>query len=115
MPGEGALVGVVAARPAALVEVGQAVELRETVGVVLVHDVDLHFAEAPGEGDLAGRRQVQRREDEHLVAQKGLVQAAEKGRVEVACEVDAGDLGAQLGRQRADGERPVLGAGIHGA
>ena len=97
MPRERALVRMAAARLAVLVEVREPVELRVAVGVVLVHHVDLHFAEAPGEGDLPPRRQVLRREQQHLVAQERLVQAAKHLVVQLVRQLDAGDLGAEIG------------------
>ena len=72
------LSGMLAVRLAVLVQVRQPVELGKAVGVILVHDVDLHFAEAAREGHLARRRHVLRRKQQHLVAQERLVDRAEE-------------------------------------
>ena len=97
------------------VEVRQPVELGEAVGVVHRHHVHLHLAELARERDLRRRRQLVRREDEHLVAQEGVVEGAEVVGRDAAREVEAGDLGAEARRQRADAEgRPGSGEGMHG-
>ncbi len=56
--------------------------------MVLVHDVDLHFAEAAGEGHLARRRHVLRRKQQHLVAQERLVDRVEELVAHVVGELD---------------------------
>ena len=106
VPRERALVRVVAGRLAVRVEVREPVELRVAVGVVLVHHVDLHFAEAPREGDLPRRRHILRREEQHLVAQEGLVHGAEDLVVHVVRELDARDLGAEI-RGQAGGRENI--------
>ena len=77
MPSHRALVGVLAAGAALFVKVRQPVQLGKAVGVIDRHHMHLHLAEAPGQGHLRGRVQVERREDQHLVAQEGLVQRVE--------------------------------------
>ena len=90
-------------RLAVFVEVREPVELRVAVGVILVHHVDLHFAEAPGKGDLARRRQILRREQQHLVAQEGLVDGAKNAVIHLGGEVDTGDFRTEVARERAGG------------
>ncbi len=113
VPGERALVRVVAGRPAVRVEVREPVELRVAVGVVLVHHVDLHLAEAPREGDLAGWRHILRREEQHLVAQERLVKRAEQLVVHLVRQREAGDLTAEIRSQRPYLQRP-WSSGRHG-
>ena len=69
------------------------------VGVVHRHDVHLHLAEAACERDLRGRRQVVRREQQHLVAQESGVERGEGGVVERLREVEAFDARAEVRRQ----------------
>ena len=52
------------------------------------------------------RRQVLRREEQDLVAQEGLVELAKDAGVHVGGKLDAGDLGAELRRQRSDTHCP---------
>ena len=68
-------------------------------GVILVHHVDLHLAEAAGEGDLRARRQVLVAEQQQLVLEERGVDRRE-GRV-----VDLGDLQIQHLRAEAALER----------
>src|SRR5258706_9615068 len=113
MPRERALVGMASVRPAVLVQVREAIELREPVGVILVHDMDLHLAEAPGELDLPGGRQFLRRKEQDLVAEERPIKALKKGFVHAARQIDAGNLCAEPRRQRANGEGPALAAQKH--
>ena len=111
MPGERALVGMAAVRPAVLVQVREPVELREAVGVILVHDVDLHLAEAPGELDLSAGRQVLRRKEQHLVAKERLVQALKEASSSTpparsTPEISAPSFGVR--RRTAKGQRSPL-------
>ena len=77
MPRQRALVGMLAVRVAVRIEVGEAVQLRIAIGVVLVHHVDLHLAEMAGEFHLAPRRQFLRAEQQHLISQERLVNRSE--------------------------------------
>ena len=115
VPVQRPLVGVLAVGLAVGVEVGEPVQLGKAVGVVHRHHVHLHLAELARERDLRRRRQVVRREDEHLVAQEGVVEGAKVVGRDAAREVEAGDLGAEARRQRADAERRLgSGEGMHG-
>lgn len=59
------------------------------VGVVLVHNVDLQLAKSAAESDLARRRQLLRREDEHLIAQERLIEGAENRLRSLARHIEA--------------------------
>ena len=114
VPGERPLVGMAPARLAVLIEVRQAVEFRMAVGVILVHHVDLQFAESPAKRHLAAGGKVLRREEQYLVAQKRAVQGAKNLVLQLVRQIDAGDLGAQVRRQPSHRKRPGLG-GPHAA
>ena len=92
-----------------LVEVRETIQLRIAVGVVLAHDVDLHFAEVAREGDLSAGRNILRRKEQHLVAQERLIDRAEQVVRHVVGEPDAGEFGAELRRELAHLERQGLG------
>jgi quinol monooxygenase YgiN len=88
-----------AVRLAVRVEVGEPVELREAVRVVLVHHVDLDLAEAAREtrpGSLASPAGV---EQQHLVREERRVDCAKRCVVDAGVEVDAEDLGAEVRRE----------------
>src|SRR5206468_880648 len=116
VPGERALVGVLAARIAVLVEIRESIKLREAVGVILVHHVNLHFAEVPPQCNLTRRRQLLWREQQYLIAQECLVDGAENLIAYVFGQIDARDLGAELRRQRTCGKRQTkVKGGAHGS
>jgi hypothetical protein len=81
------------------------------VGVVHRHDVHLHLAEASGERHLRGRRQVERREQQHLVAKERGVKRGERGVVERLRDVEAFDARTEVGAEGTNGE----GRGAGGA
>ena len=98
-----------------LIQIRQPVELREAIRVILVHDMDLHLTEPPPERHLTCGRKLERPEQQNLVAQEGAVNSAENFVVEFVREIDSDDLRAEIGSQRANIERPVLGrCGFHG-
>ena len=68
------------------------------VGVVLVHDMNLHFAEAAREGHLIGGRQVMVAEQQKLVGEEGLVDRR-KRRVVDRRSGEPDDLRAEPARQ----------------
>ena len=105
MPGERALVGMASVRIAVLVEIRQPVQLGKAVGVIHGHHVHLNFAELPRERDLRRRRQLLRREDQHLVAQEGVVEGAKDVRRHARREIQPADARTELRRQRLDRER----------
>ena len=75
-------------------------ERRRRLGLVLVER-----AEAAGEGDLLGGRQILPREDQHDVLQPGLVDLALLQLGERLAEIDARDLCAGGEAQRRDRDR----------
>ncbi len=82
MPKQRALVRVLAARIAVVIEVGRHVDFRVVLDAVMVAEhVDLHLAEIARERDLGRRRQIDVVEDDQLVFEKGFI-----------------DFGEQLGR-----------------
>ena len=88
-----ALVGMLAGRVAVLIEVREHVDLGIVlVALILVHDMNLDFAEAPRERDLGGGRQVHIAEQDQLVIEKRLVHLAEDAPVYGLGEAHAGDL-----------------------
>ena len=95
-----------AVRVALGVEIGKAIQLGISVRVVLVHHVNLQFAEAAPELDLTIRRQILPVEQQHLILEKRAIDGVEQRNVHAACEVDIENLGAERGRQPADAERP---------
>jgi hypothetical protein len=103
VPVERALVGMLAAWIAVSVEVGQHVDLGMIpVALILVHHVDLHLAEAPGEGDLRRGRQVDIAKQNQLVVEERLIDLAEQLRLDRLRQRDAGDLAAERVMQRRD-------------
>src|SRR5262249_39218530 len=66
--------------------------------------LELERAEALGEGDLLGMRQVLRRKDQERVLKPGLVERAERGLLEF-CHLDAADDRTEGGVDRFDSER----------
>ena len=107
MPGERPFVRMTPIRLAALVEVRKAKQFRVPIRVVHRHDVDLYFAELAGERDLCRRRQLVRREEEHLIAKESLADPAEDFRRDAFREVDSGDFASKIRRQRTYRERQV--------
>src|SRR5436190_19393501 len=73
VPMERAPIRMPAVGLALLVEVREAIELRETVGVVLAHHVHLHGTEPPRKRHLPLRRNILRTEQEHLMPQERLI------------------------------------------
>jgi len=90
----------------------RAVKLRKAVGVVHRHQVNLHVAEVARECDLRRRRHVLRRKEQHLVAEKRVVNRAKHVRRDAARDLDTRDLGAELRRQRTYCEPAQIGGGI---
>ena len=66
--------------------------------------MNLHFAEPPRELHLAVGRKLLRREQQHLVAQVCPVNRIEDFVADVLGQLDAGNLGAQVRAQRANGD-----------
>ena len=98
---------------AVLVGVGEHVDLGELrILLVLVHHVDLDFAERTREGDLRGRRQIDVAEQDQLVVEEGLVDLVEHLGLDRLRERDARNLDAERRMQRLDLERPVAGRGF---
>ena len=96
MPVQRALVGMLAARFAGLVLVGQHVDFRVLlIAVILIEHVDLHLAEILGERDLRCRRQVDVAEQDQLVVEEGLVDLLEQRGRHRLFQRDAGDLAAE--------------------
>ena len=95
MPREGPAVGVPARRVALLVEIGEPVELGVAVRVILVHDMDLHLAEASGELHLLPRRHLLAGEDEHLPLEEGGTDGVESFIRNPGAKVEPGNFGAQ--------------------
>jgi hypothetical protein len=95
VPHERPLIRMLAGGISVLVEIGQAIQLRIPVRVVLVHHVDLDFAEPAGELDLAARGQGLRAEQQHLMIQKSLVDGAEQRVVDAGCKLHAYDLSTE--------------------
>ena len=62
--------GMLAARFAVLVEVGQHVDFRMAVAVILAEHVDVHLAEIARERDLRRRRQINVAEQDQFVIEK---------------------------------------------
>ena len=77
--------------------------------MVLVHHVDLDFAEAARELDLPRRRELLRREQQHLVREERVVDRAKRGVVDAALEVDASTSAPSLGvsEDRSNGHAPA--------
>src|SRR5713101_9990148 len=90
-----------------IVEIGEAVELWKAIGVILVHDMYLHFAESPGKLDLSAGREVLRREQQYLIAQVGLIDRVENFVADVICQLDARDLGGEMRGQWTHGKWPA--------
>ena len=93
-----------AVRAPLIVEVGEPVQLRKSIGVILVHHVYLHFAESAGELDLPAGREVLWREQQHLIAQVGPIDRVENFVADVLRQLDARDLGAEMRGQRTRGD-----------
>ena len=65
------------------------------VAVILVHHVDLDFAERAREGDLRGGRQVDVAEQDQFVVEESLVYLVEHFRLDRLGERDADDLATE--------------------
>src|SRR5258708_35484229 len=96
-----------AVRIAVLVQIGQPIQLRIAIGVILVHDVDLYLSEGPGKFYLAARRQFLRPEQQNLVAHEGLVNRPEPFVIDAPPKIDTDDLGTEDLRERPDLEGPA--------
>src|SRR5438128_7915079 len=94
-----------------LVEIRESIELGIAIGVILVHYVNLHFAKASSEHNLAAGWQLLRREEKNLITQKGLVDGAKKLVRNVIGQFHAGNFGTEFRRQRTHVERPMH---VHG-
>ena len=75
----------------------------------------LELAEAAGEGDVGGGRDVLVAEHEHLVAYQGLAQLGDGVVVERVVEVDRGHFGADVRGDRREVERDVRRRGHRSA
>src|SRR2546423_4063346 len=67
-----------AVRAPLIVEVGEPIQLRKSIGVILVHHVYLHFAESPGELHLPAGREILRRGQQTPLTQKSPIERVEK-------------------------------------
>jgi len=105
---------MLARRVAFLVEIGEPIQLRMAVGVILGHDVDLHLAEVPRESDLLAGRNVLRGKEQHLIAQERLIDRAEELVRNAVSEPHAVYPGAEFRCQRTSVEPRDLGrGGVH--
>src|SRR2546426_1122489 len=95
VPGECALVRMFPVRLSMLVEIRESIELGIAIGVILVHYVNLHFAKASSEHNLAAGWQLLRREEKNLITQKGLVDGAKKLVRNVIGQFHAGNFGTE--------------------
>jgi len=108
VPIECALVGVLAARIAVLVEVGQRVDFRMLfVAVVLAKHVDLHLAEITRESHLRRWRQIDITKQDQLVVEKGFIDLGEYCRRHGLRERNADNFAAENWMQRYDLKRPI--------
>ena len=116
VPGERSLVRMPAVGLAVLVEIRKPVELGVAIGVILVHHVNLHFAEMPCKRDLRARRHVLWRKQQDLVAQERPVDPLEQFVRNAVRELYPLDLGAEIRRERAHGKgQSKIGGGVHGS
>src|SRR5277367_227231 len=78
VPFERAFVRVPTVWISILIEVRESIQFRVTIGVILVHHVNLDFSELARELHLAIGRQLLRREYQHLVMQPRAIDRAER-------------------------------------
>ena len=110
MPEQRAFIGVLAARFAVLIKIGQHVDLRVVlVAMVLAQHVDLHLAEVAREGDLRRRRQIDVVEQDQLIGEKRFVDFGEYCRRDRFRKRNAGNLTTKNRMQRPDLKRPNVG------
>jgi hypothetical protein len=107
VPVHGALVGMLAVRLAVGVDIAQLVDLRVLGTVVLVHDVDLHLAEAARERNLRCGREIDVAEQNQLVVEERLIDLVEQRLIDGVGQRDTDYLASQCCMQRLDLERPI--------
>ena len=101
MPGQRSLVRMAAVGIALLVEIGETIEFRVTVRVILVHDVDLHFAEPACKSHLTARGEILGAEQQHLVVEESPIDRVEQGIVYLAAQIDTDQFRPESRRQAA--------------
>ena len=77
VPVQRAAIRMVSVRISIRVEIRETIKLGKTVGVILAHHVNLHWAETTRECDLPRGRNLLRTEQQHLMAQKRLIDRIE--------------------------------------